>query len=339
MAKMGGARVFFTVLARAQTDALISDTQSAMAIMQSVYLDSIEGVMESLDELFGAWSAFSDAMIASAEDVEYAKIHFEKFFDGTLAQAYELEEQLMNVGVAFGMGAADSIEAGARMMQIAPTMGPDGSGAMAAEGATEASMLMGAVGMMTTEDAMTSLMQLQMQTNFMYEGAENLAKSAGNEELKRQVVMGNTINLVNMLNEAENNTGATIQGVTFAMNQFAASAKLANMSLDEQIALSATLIEQGEEQGKAGRAIKMMLARLASDRSNNNELLAKHGVLVQDEMGNMKGLMQIMGELKTKTDAQGRSWDQLTAVEKQNIAIAVAGSHHCLLYTSPSPRD
>jgi len=325
MAKMGGARVFFTVLANAQVDNLIADSKGAAAIMESVYLDSIEGITEGIDEMFNAWTEWSDAMVDSAMEVEMAKISFEKFFDEGIEGAKRLEDQLIATGLAFGSTAEASIGAGAQMMQIeAGVLG----GKEPAVAATQGAMLMGAVGMMGTDEAMKSMMQLQMQTNFMYEGAENMALSTASAESKRAVVLGNTVRLVDMLNEAENKTGATIQTITFSMNQFAASAKLANMSIEEQISLSAALIEKGEEQGKAGRAIKMMLARLASNRSNNNDLLAKHGVLVVDEMGRVKGLTKIMEDLKTQTDEQGRSWDQLTAVEKQNIAIAVAGSHH-----------
>ncbi len=324
MAKMGGARVFFTVLAETQVDNLISDSKAASAIMESVYLDSIEGITEGLQEMFDGWNQFTDAMVDSAMEVEMAKIHFRKFFDEGIEASKEFENQLINTGLAFGISAQQSIESGASMMQLEPVLGGKAAGTSATQGA----MLMGTVGMMDTDTALKTLMQLQMQTNFMYEGASELAQTAGNEELKRQVVLGNTVKFVNMLNEAENKTGANIQSITQSMSQYAASAKLANMELSEQVALSASLIEQGEEQGKSGRAIKMMLARLASDRSDNNALLEQHGVLVQDEQGNMKGLMQIMGELRTNTDQYGRSWDNLNSVEKQNIAIAVAGSHH-----------
>lgn len=324
MAKMGGARVFFTVLADAQVDNLIADSRAASTIMESVYLDSIESIVEGLDEMFNSWTTFSDAMVESAMDVEYAKIHFRKFFDEGIEASKEFEAQLASTGFAFGAAMQDSIEAGASMMQLEPVLGGVGAGVSA----TQASMLLGTVGMMEQETAMKTLMQLQMQTNFMYEGASDLAQTAGNEELKRQVVLGNSVKFVNMLNEAENKTGATIQNITQSMSQYAASAKLANMEMSEQVALSASLIEQGEEQGKSGRAIKMMLARLAADRSENNALLEKHGVLVTDEQGNMRGLMDIMGQLKTQTDEYGRSWDNLTTLERQNIAIAVAGSHH-----------
>lgn len=324
MAKMGGARVFFTVLANAQVDNLIADSKAASTIMESVYLDSIESIVEGLDEMFDGWTQMTDAFVESAMDVEYAKIHFRKFFDEGIEAAQEFEAQLAQTGFAFGASMQQSIESGAQMMQLEPVLGGAGAGVSATQGA----MLLGTVGMMETETAMKTLMQLQMQTNFMYEGASDLAQAAGEEELKRQVVLGNTVKFVNMLNEAENKTGATIQNITQSMSQYAASAKLANMEMSEQVALSASLIEQGEEQGKSGRAIKMMLARIAADRSENNALLEKHGVLVTDEQGNMRGLMDIMGQLKTKTDQYGRSWDNLTTLERQNIAIAVAGSHH-----------
>jgi TP901 family phage tail tape measure protein len=321
MAKMGGARVFFTLLARMQVDKLVEDSQAAANIMKTVYVDAIDGVLESMTELFDIFNDFSNEVVDIARPVEEARIHFSKFFNDTEERALDLEHQLRRTGLAFGIGAEQSIEAGARMLQLAPVMGSNEAGVAA----TQASMLMGAVGMMDTDVAMSNMMKLQMQTGFMYEGFD---KERLNDQQQYNVVLGNSIKFVDMLNEAENKTGATIQGVSTSLSQYSATAALANMEMSEQIALSASLIEQGEEQSKSGRALKMILARLASDRSNNNALLEKHGVLVKDEQGEMKGLIEIMTELKTQTDSTGRSWDQLTGIEKQNIAIAVAGSHH-----------
>jgi TP901 family phage tail tape measure protein len=324
MAKMGGARVFFTVYASAKVDELITDMDAAQATISALYLDAIEGITESISEMFTAWEQFADEMIAIAEPVEEARVHFEKFFEQGSEQATELAQKIIDVGVAFGSTAAASLEAAATMAQLQPVLG----GAGPAEAGAEGAMLLGAVGMMSTEDAMSRMMQLQMQTDFMYEGVSQNARDAMTEEERRNIVLGNSVRFVNMLNEAENKTGATIQGIAFSMNQFAAAAKLANMEMSEQIALSASLIEQGEEQGKAGRALKMMIARIASNRSDNNELLREHGVEVVNAQGEMKGLIEIMGELRTSVDSTGRSWEQLTGIEQQQIAIAVGGSHH-----------
>lgn len=321
MAKMGGARVFFTLLAEMQVDKLVEDSRAAANIMQTVYIDAIDGVLESMTELFNTWGEFTQEVVDAAMPVEEARIHFAKFFDDGQTAARALQDEIMGIGNAFNISAEDAISAGARMMQLQPVLGSQ----EAAVGAATGAMLMGTVGMMGTDQALSQMMQLQMQTGFMYSGFDRDALSS---QQQRTVVLGRTVELVNQLNEAENKTGATIQGITQSMSQYAASAQLANMEMSEQIALSASLIEQGEEQGKSGRALKMILARIASDRSENNALLEQHGVIVKDEYGNMKPLLQIMTELKTQTDETGRSWDQLTGIEKQNIAIAVSGSHH-----------
>ena len=131
---------------------------------------------------------------------------------------------------------------------------------------------------METDEAMQAIMQIQMQTGFMYGDLTSAQKDLLTQEEQRMLVLHNTIGLVDSLNEVENKSGATIQGMIQALNQYASAATLVNTSMDEQIALGATLIEQGEQSSKAGRGIKQMLARLASDRSQNNALLAEYGL-------------------------------------------------------------
>ena len=75
------------------------------------------------------------------------------------------------------------------------------------------------------------------------------------------------------LNTIENRSAATMSQLTFVMNQFASSAQLAGDSIEDMAAMSAVLIEAGEEQGKAGRALRMIYARLGSDMSGNNAIL------------------------------------------------------------------
>ena len=331
MAKMGGARAFFTVYARMQSERVLDDANALGAVMTAVFTDAVEGVMLTFDEFFDTFTQWKNELIELVEPVEEASIHFQKFFinneeniEQQMKTFREYESAIIGIGAAFNQSAETSIEAAARMAQLEQTVG----GKPAQYAATQGAMLLGAVGGMTTDDAMTRLMQLQQQSNFMYGQLERSTVNLLDEEQQRTVVLAHTIALVDKLNEVENTSGATIQGMTKAMNQFSSSALLANMTLDEQIALSAVLIEQGEDASKAGRSLKQMLARLASDRSNNNALLAEHNVQVQDANGNMLGMIDIMTQLKTNTDATGRSWDQLNSTEKTNIAIAVAGAHH-----------
>lgn len=311
---MGGARTFFTVYASIKSEQILDDANALGAVMTAVFTDAIEGMMIAFEEVFMGIQQWNDALMDLAEPIEEARIHFEKFFDDNIDLAEDLEAQIISIGAAFNQSAAESLEAAATMKQLEMQIGGD----EAQMGVTTGSMLLGAVGMMETESAMQALMQLQMQTGFMY---GNIQKDNLSAEEQRIVVLENTIRLVDRLNEVENTSGATIQNMIQALNQYASAATLVNTSLDEQIALGATLIEQGEQSSKAGRSIKQMLARLASDRSGNNALLAEYNVQVKDEAGNMLTLMQVMEQLKPQ-------WDGLSSSQQTNIAIGVAGAHH-----------
>ncbi len=84
-------------------------------------------------------------------------------------------------------------------------------------------------------------------------------------EEQRQIVMMNSLRTMDQLNSVENASVATMEQLSTTMDQFAASATIANMSIAEQAALAATLVESGESASKAGRSLRMMLARIGSD--------------------------------------------------------------------------
>ena len=317
MAKMGGARTFFTVYASIKSSQILEDANALGATLTAVFTDAIEGMMIAFEEVFMGFEEWNDALMDLAEPIEIARVHFEKFFDENIDEAEALEERIIGIGAAFNQAADQSLEAAATMAQIGSIVG----GPEAQMGATQAAMLLGGVGMMETEAAMSAMMQLQMQTDFMYKGISKERRALLDDEQQRTIVLKNTVGLVDKLNETENTSGATIQGLIQAMNQYASAATLVNTTLDEQIALGATLIEQGEQSSKAGRSIKQMLARIASDRSQNNALLAEYNVKVRDEQGNMFTLLDVMTQLKPQ-------WDSLNSTQQTNIAIAVAGAHH-----------
>ena len=317
MAKMGGARTFFTVYASIKSEQILDDANALGAVLTAVFTDAVEGMMIAFEEVFMGIQQWNDALMDLAEPIEMATIHFEKFFDEVSPEVKQLEQDIMSIGAAYNQSAAESLEAAATMAQLGNVIGGQPAQGAAREGA----MLLGAVGMMETEAAMSALTQLQLQTNYMYNGLTRAQKELLTEEEQRAFVLSNTIGLVDKLNEVENKSGATIQNLIGAMNQYASAATIVNTSLDEQIALGATLIEQGEQSSKAGRGIKQMLARLASDRSQNNALLAEYGVAVKDSNGNMFTLMDVMDQLKPK-------WDDMNSSQQTNIAIGVAGAHH-----------
>tara|TARA_R100001594_G_scaffold121270_1_gene157076 strand:+ start:1 stop:3018 length:3018 start_codon:yes stop_codon:yes gene_type:complete len=86
--------------------------------------------------------------------------------------------------------------------------------------------------------------------------------------------------------------------------------------------MSAALIEAGEQQGAAGRALRMMYARLGGDIAGAREEMQAMGIEVVNQEGNMKTLKDIMIDLKEK------GWDELTGIQQQNIAQTVSGNRH-----------
>ena len=317
MAKMGGSRTFFTIYANMQTNRLIQDAKASAVVMQAVFLDAIEGVLVGFEEFFGAYNRLTDEIITNGRAVDEARIHYEKYFTGAIADAKELEEQLVKTGAAFNKGARESIEAGAQMARIQENIG----GARSAAGAVEASMLLGAVGEMTVDESMQRMISLHQQTGYMIGGYTDAQFKALSAEEQRLVVMNNNMILLNQLNEVSNRSNANINQISESMNRYASTAALANMSLSEQVALSAALIEQGENEGRAGTSLKMILTRLATNRSENNELLREYGIEVRDQNGDLRKLTDILTEIND-------IYYELDGTQQMQLATSIAGAHH-----------
>ena len=317
MAKMGGSRTFFTIYANMQTNRLIQDAKASAVVMQAVFLDAIEGVLVGFEEFFGAYNRLTDEIITNGRAVDEARIHYEKYFTGAIADAKELEAQLVRTGAAFNKGAQESIEAGAQMARIQENIG----GARSAAGAVEASMLLGAVGEMSVDESMQRMISLHQQTGYMIGGYTEAQFKALDAEEQRLVVMNNNMILLNQLNEVSNRSNANINQISESMNRYASTAALANMSLSEQVALSAALIEQGENEGRAGTSLKMILTRLATNRSENNELLREYGIEVRDQNGDLRKLTDILTEIND-------IYYELDGTQQMQLATSIAGAHH-----------
>ena len=106
-----------------------------------------------------------------------------------------------------------------------------------------------------------------------------------------------SMRILDELNTIENRSAATMEQITFVMNQFASQAHLANEEISSMAALSAVMVESGEEQGKGGRALKMMYARLGSDIGGAG-LNGKVWVSVTDAEGDMRPLSVMLKELE-----------------------------------------
>ena len=194
-------------------------------------------------------------------------------------------------------------------------------GRQAIEEATAAGMQFGMIGGMETGDAMQRLIQLHQQTNTLYGDLTQSQFMRMSAEQQANVVREESARLLDELNTIENRSAATMQHITHVMNQFASSGQLAGDSISYMAAMSATLIEAGEEQGKAGRALRMMYARLGANTGENAELLAEFGIATKDAEGNLRSMEDIMRDIT-------RSAIMNSEAEKLRVAQAIAGNDH-----------
>ena len=316
MVRQGGSRVFFDVVGQMQAARLISDAEEMSTVVQAIVLDAFDGIKGSLDGIFGAVGAAIEAIREPALALGESQIFFRKFFDFDGVKEYE--EAIIDVGVAFGFTGTEALEAGARMAQLG---GLFGSGESVVAG-TEVGMAFGMIGGMETEEAQKRLISLAQQTGFIYEGVGKQTFFAMDAEEQRQVVLRNSLYVLDQLNTVENNSVATMQQLSTVMDQFSASATIANMSIAEQAALSATLVEAGESASKAGRGLRQILLRIASDTGGAAAALHEFGVATQDINGDMVGLTRIMQQLKDN------GFDELDSAQQMQLATSVAGSNH-----------
>ena len=313
--RAGASRVFFDVVGSFQATRLIDDAQAKVTVMQGIMLDGLSGIGESITIISDQMQRLVDATVPLAREVAEARIEFEKF--ANFAGAAEVEHDIIRIGESMGFTADQALQAGARMAQLSGIVG----GGAAVGAATETGIEFGLIGGMQTEAAMQRMVNLQQQTNFMYGDFTQQQIMAMDAERRANVVRENSIRLLNQLNTVENRSAATMEQITFVMNQFASQGDLVGDSITFMASASATLIEAGEEQGKAGRALRMMYARLGANTANNRELLAQYGIEVVDTSGNLRTMEEIIGDM---ADA----FTHLSEEQKIQLAQAIAGNDH-----------
>lgn len=314
--RAGASRVFFDIVGTFQAGKLIKDTSAHMTIMQGLVVDGLAGIEDAGSLLAQQMNAVVEATVPLSQELEKATIQFEKFISVGAATEGTLTRQIKEVGMQFGFTANQSLEAGARMAQLSSILGED-----VIPQATEAALAFGLMGDMTPETAMIKLINLQQQTGFAFRDTTQAAFNQMTTEQKRLQVTKEMARTLNELNSVEDHSAATLSKITGVMNEFASQAHLAGESIAMMAAQSAALIEAGEEQGKAGRALRMTYARLGADTSGAATALEELGVATTNANGSLKPMSEIMKELNPK-------WQTFNSGQKQAIAQQVAGNRH-----------
>ena len=309
--RAGASMVFFDVVGRFQAAKLIKDAETSMTVFNAIMLDTFANMQDSIDVIGTGFESVINEVLPMTEAMADAEIELAKF----LAEGEDLDsiaEGVREIGVEFGFTGDQAILAAAKMAQLASVLGEGQT-----EVGTQLGMEFGLISGMETEAAMQRLINLNQQLYFMTEGTEDLADA----EAKGNAIRENTLRVMDQLNTIENRSASTMEQVTFVMNQFASQAHLTGESIAMMAAQSAVLIETGEEQGKAGRALKMVYARLGADINGARRELEGYNIAVLDSNDNLRPLSKIMADLAPL-------WATLEANERQAIAQSVAGNRH-----------
>tara|TARA_B100000131_G_scaffold309509_1_gene340088 strand:+ start:51 stop:2783 length:2733 start_codon:yes stop_codon:yes gene_type:complete len=312
--RQGASKVFFDIVGTFQAGRLIRDGAAGMAALEALTLDTLGGIEEAAGALGQQIQQVVDATVPLAEEIEKSRLEFQKFVSEVNASAltYEIEQ----IGLSFGFTGEQSLKAGSRMAQLSALLGEE-----VVPAATRAGIAFGLIGDMETEDAMNRLISLQQQTKFMfedttYEAYQQMSAMERNELATEKMAM-----TLNRLNSVEDHSAATMAQITAVMNEFASQAHLTGESMNFMAAMSAVLIEAGEQQGKAGRSLRMTYARLGADINGSATAMEEYGVAVKGADGTLRPLSSILQDLQP-------TWQRLNSGQKQNLAQTVAGNRH-----------
>jgi len=316
MARIGAPRIFFNVVGNFQAAKMLDDASAQMTVLNAIFMDGLGGMEDAAVALAEQMTMVVEATVPISAEIEKATLEFEKFLSVGDDISERLTGEIIGIGAQVGFTATESLSAGARMAQLAGIFGDE-----VIPAATEMALAFGLIGDMAPEDAMIKLINLQQQTNFVFREVEKSSYDLLSAEQQRMQVQKEMSRVINQLNSVEDKSAATMSKIVRVMNEFASQARLTGEEISFMAAMSATLIEAGEEQGKAGRALRMIYARLGADTNGAATALHNLGIATTDANGGLRPLSAILADLTPLYHDMG-------SAQKQQIAQQVAGNLH-----------
>ena len=316
MARIGAPRIFFNVVGSFQAAKMLDDASSQMTILNSIFMDGLGGIEDAAVALAEQMTMVVEATVPLSMEIEKATLEFEKFLSVGDEVKTRLAGEIMGIGAEVGFTAEQSLSAGARMAQLSGIFGDE-----VIPAATEMALAFGLIGDMAPEDAMLKLINLQQQTNFVFDKTSQASYNLLTAEQQRLQVQKEMSRVINQLNSVEDKSAATMSKIVRVMNEFASQARLTGEEISFMAAMSATLIEAGEEQGKAGRARRMIYARLGADTNGAATALHNLGIATTNADGSLRPLSDILADL-------GPQYEEMANGQKQQLAQQVAGNLH-----------
>ena len=314
--RTGASMVFFDIVGTFQSQRLIKDAGAASVALEGLMVDGFANIGEAAGELNEIFEEMHLAFVPLAEDIERSRIEFEKFIDNK-ERVDDLARAVTNIGAEYGYVGAEALKAGARTAQLTSILGE-----AAVPAATEMGIAFGMIGEMDAETAMTTLINLMQQTEFVFDGTTKAAYAQMDGIGRAEVVTRNFANTLNTLNSIEDNSASNMMQLTETLEKFAAQGHLTGESISFMAAMSAVLVEAGEDAGKAGTAMKMIYARLGGDINGAATALQDMGIATHRTDGSLRSLSEIL------TDLHDAGFKNMSAARKQDIALQVAGNRH-----------
>lgn len=316
MTRIGASQAFFNIVAQFNAEKLIKDTRSLNTVMKAVSLDTFEAILKPIDDMIMQMDNAINSVQQFGVELGNATIEFEKFY-GEAGNMEQVKDDLIAVGQAYGIVGTEALAAGSRAAQVANLIGRQN-----VELLVEQAAILAEISDLTHEEAQRGLIQLNQQAGVLYgemTRQQVMSLSAREQEI---VLNENAARTLDVLNTVANRSVALEGDLVKTMTNFASGAKLAGDSFEFMAAASATLLEAGEEQGTAGRALRMMYARLGGDINGARSKVEALGFSFTDQNGQMKSMQGILEDLHSK------GWSQLNPAMKQNIAQTIAGNRH-----------
>ena len=317
MARMGSARTFFEVVGSFQANRLIKDTNAAMTVSMAIVLDSVGGVVEAIEDMFDGVTDLIDEQMDAFFKYETELIRVKKFYQGAEKEVAFYAESSKRLGETFAFTGAEALKAASQMAQMKTVLGES----QAVIAGAEMGLLFAEIGGMDTQMAMKRLTSLMQQTGFALGGMTDETYRNLSAEVQANVVRSNTIRVLDQLNTIENSSVATMEEMTFVLNQFASQANLAGESMGDMASLAALLLEAGEEASRAGTGLRMMYSRLAVDGGEASKVLAEAIPGLDAHTISTMNLTDVITALAPH-------YENMSNLERIRLTQAVAGNRH-----------
>ncbi len=319
MTRIGASQVFFNIVAQFNAEKLIKDREAINTVMKAVSIDTAEAIMKPMEDAAKAIGMMVDETTVLAQELGFASIEFEKFF-GSAADVDTMRDSVVGLGMAFATTGEEALAAGSRASQVANLIGRANVGVL-----TKLAFTLAEISDLNAEEAQRGIIQLHQQTGMLFGELDQAAFKRLSLQEQQNILVKEGAEALDALNTIANRSVALEGDLVRVMGTFAAQGELVGDSFEFMAAQSAVLLEAGEEQGTAGRALRMMYARLGGDISGARTEIEALGYEFTKGDGinkQMKTMQEVMEELKSK------GWDQLNPAQKQNIAQTIAGNRH-----------